>query len=136
MTVGKAHAGIASAGSNGLPVFSTPKQRTKSLRIAATTICLGFRRPAVDLIRQRLFLAELGNNSVGIIDVKTQTVIRTITGFEEPQGVGYVPSTDTLYVANAGDGSVQLFQGADLSPSGRIELGKDADNGVRFAVFG
>ncbi len=83
---------------------------------------------AVDLARQRLFVAELGNNSVGVIDMKTHTVIRTITGFKEPQGVGYVPSTDTLYVANAGDGSVQLFRGADLLPDGRIELGKDADN--------
>ena len=59
---------------------------------------------------------------------KAQKVIRTITGLKEPQGVGYVPSTDTLYVSNAGDGSVHLFQGADLSPSGRIELGDDADN--------
>ena len=83
---------------------------------------------AVDPGRQRLFVAELGNNSVGVIDLKERKVIRTITGFKEPQGVGYVPSTDTLYVANAGDGSVRLFQGADLSPSGRIDLGDDADN--------
>lgn len=83
---------------------------------------------AADLGRQRLFVAELGNNSVGVIDLKTQKVIRTITGLHEPQGVGYVPSTDMLYVSDAGDGSVQLFQGADLLPSGRIELGVDADN--------
>jgi YVTN family beta-propeller protein len=83
---------------------------------------------AVDLGRQRLFVAELGNNSVGVIDLKTDKVIRTITGLKEPQGVGYVPSTDTLYVANAGDGSVQLFEGADFAPGGRIELGDDADN--------
>ena len=83
---------------------------------------------AVDLGRQRLFVAELGNNSVGVIDLKAGKVIRTIAGLQEPQGVGYVPSTDTLYVANAGDGSVRLFQGADLSPSGRIQLGDDADN--------
>ncbi len=83
---------------------------------------------AVDLGRQRLFVAELGNNSVGVIDLKTLKVIRTITELREPQGVGYVPSTDTLYVSNAGDGSVHLFQGADLSSSGRIELGDDADN--------
>lgn len=83
---------------------------------------------AVDLAGQRLFLAELGNNSVGVVNVRTQKLIRTITGFKEPQGVGYVPSTDTLYVANAGDGSVRLFQGVDLSPSGSIELGQDADN--------
>src|ERR1700680_3902332 len=36
---------IAIAGSKGLPVFSTPKHSTNSLRIAATTICLGLRRP-------------------------------------------------------------------------------------------
>ena len=36
---------IAIAGSNGLPVFRTPKHSTNSLRIAATTICLGLRRP-------------------------------------------------------------------------------------------
>src|ERR1700730_7675265 len=35
----------ANAGSNGFPVFRTPKQSTNSLRIAATTICLGLRRP-------------------------------------------------------------------------------------------
>jgi DNA-binding beta-propeller fold protein YncE len=63
-----------------------------------------------------------------VIDLRTQTVIRTIYGLKEPQGVGYLPSADMLYVANAGDGSVRLFQGADLSPSGRINLGDDADN--------
>src|SRR5262249_57811560 len=36
---------IAIAASKGLPVFSTLKHSTKSLRIAATTICLGLRRP-------------------------------------------------------------------------------------------
>src|SRR3954469_8910751 len=36
---------IAIAASKGLPVFSTPKHSTKSWRIAATTICLGLRRP-------------------------------------------------------------------------------------------
>ena len=83
---------------------------------------------AVDPGRQRLFVAELGNNSVGVIDLKERKLIRTIAGFAEPQGVDYVPSTDTLYVANAGDGSVRLFTGADLAPSGRIDLGDDADN--------
>jgi YVTN family beta-propeller protein len=83
---------------------------------------------AVDLDRQRLFVAELGNNSVGVIDLKERKLIANIAGLREPQGVGYVPSTDTLYVANAGDGSVRLFQGPDLAPAERIELGDDADN--------
>jgi len=83
---------------------------------------------AIDLDRQRLFVAELGNDSVGVIDLKERKLSRTITGLSAPQGVGYVRSTDTLYVANAGDGSVHLFQGAELTPNGRIELDDDADN--------
>ena len=83
---------------------------------------------AVDWKRQRLFVAELGNDSLGIIDLANRKLIRTITGLKEPQGVGYESSTDTLYVANAGDGSVRLFEGSDYNAAGRIELGSDADN--------
>src|SRR5712672_2072461 len=83
---------------------------------------------AVDLKRQRLFVAELGNNSVGIIDLPGQKVVRRLPGLKEPQGVGYEPTTDMLYVANAGDGSVRLFEGSDYKTTGRIDLGSDADN--------
>jgi YVTN family beta-propeller protein len=83
---------------------------------------------AVDLKRQRLFVAELGNDSVSIVDLANRSVIRTLEGLNEPQGVGYEPSTDTLLVANARDGSVQLFEGNTYAAKGRIELGKGADN--------
>jgi hypothetical protein len=83
---------------------------------------------AIDLNRQRLFIAELGNNSVGVVDLQERKTIRTLTQLEEPQGIGYVPSTDTVYIANARDGSVRLFQGGNLAPIGRIMLGDDADN--------
>jgi len=83
---------------------------------------------AVDLKRQRLFVAELGNDSVGIVDLPNRKLISRIPGLKEPQGVGYEPSTDMLYVANAGDGSVRLFEGSDYKTTGRIELGSDADN--------
>src|SRR2546429_717249 len=83
---------------------------------------------AIDAARQRLYVAELGNDSVGVIDLKDSKTVRTITGLREPQGIGYVSSSDTLYVANAGDGSVRLFHGAELSPVAQIALGEDADN--------
>jgi DNA-binding beta-propeller fold protein YncE len=83
---------------------------------------------AVDLARQRLFVAELGNDTVGIVDLNGRKVIRTLDGMKEPQGVAYLPSTDTLYVANGGDGSVRLFRGPDYAAAGRIDLGDDADN--------
>jgi DNA-binding beta-propeller fold protein YncE len=83
---------------------------------------------AIDLKRQRLFVAELGNDSVGIIDLANRKLLQRIKGLKEPQGVGYEASTDILYVANAGDGSVRLFEGNDYKPAGQIELGSDADN--------
>src|SRR5215813_10824392 len=83
---------------------------------------------AVDLTQQRLFVAELGNDTVGIVDLNGRKVIRTLEGLAEPQGVAYLPSTDTLYIANGGDGSVRLFRGADYKASGQIDLGDDADN--------
>lgn len=83
---------------------------------------------AVDLKRQRLFVAELGNDSVGVVDLAANTVLKTITGLSEPQGVAYEPSTDTLYVANARDGSVHLYEANEYKATGRVELGSDADN--------
>jgi DNA-binding beta-propeller fold protein YncE len=83
---------------------------------------------AVDLGRQRLFVAELGNDTLGVVDLAGGKVLRTVTGFKEPQGVAYVGFADSIYVANAGDGSVRVLRGDDLAPIGRIELGDDADN--------
>jgi YVTN family beta-propeller protein len=83
---------------------------------------------SIDLKRQRLFVAELGNDTVGVVDLAAGKVLRTITGLSEPQGVAYVPFADSIFVANAGDGSVGVLRGEDLAPIGRIELGDDADN--------
>jgi DNA-binding beta-propeller fold protein YncE len=83
---------------------------------------------AIDLKRQRLFVAELGNDSLGVVDLAARSLLRTITGLNEPQGVGYEPSTDTLYVANARDGSVRLYEASEYKSIGRVELGNDADN--------
>jgi DNA-binding beta-propeller fold protein YncE len=60
----------------------------------------------IDERRQRLFVAKLGNNRLGVVDLAAGKVMRTIDGLSEPQGVAYVPLTDSVYVANGGDGSV------------------------------
>jgi DNA-binding beta-propeller fold protein YncE len=83
---------------------------------------------AADLARHRLFVAELGNDTVGVVDFDAQKVVHRIAGLKEPQGVAYIQMNDSLYVANGGDGSVPVFSGPDYSPSGRIDLGADADN--------
>jgi hypothetical protein len=83
---------------------------------------------AIDLGRQRLILAELGNNSVEVIDLAMGKVLHRISGLNEPQGVAYSQRDDVILVANGGDGTVRLFTAADFVPIGSIPLGDDADN--------
>jgi hypothetical protein len=90
---------------------------------------------AIDLERKRLFVSELGANSVAVVDLQSGQVIRQIDGLHEPQGIGYSPGTDLVAIASGGDGSVRLFKADDLTPAGAIELGDDADN-VRSAGAG
>jgi len=86
---------------------------------------------AIDAKRGHLFIAELGNNTVGVIDPAKRAVIHRITGLSEPQGIAFLDAQDTVYVANGGDGSVRLYRGNDFVERGRIALGSDADN-IRF----
>jgi YVTN family beta-propeller protein len=83
---------------------------------------------AYDAARNRLFVAELGNNSLGVVDVQARKVIHRISGLKEPQGAGYHKAADAIYVANGGDGSVRVYRGADFAPAGIVALGNDADN--------
>jgi DNA-binding beta-propeller fold protein YncE len=82
----------------------------------------------IDVKRRRLLVAELGNNSLGVVDLAAGNVLRRISSLREPQGVAYVPSSDSVLVANTGAGSVRVLRGEDLTSIGRIELGDDADN--------
>src|ERR1700756_137659 len=59
---------------------------------------------AVDLRRGRLFVAELGNNTVDVVELAAGHVIHRIEGLKEPQGIAYSPRSDIVAVANASDG--------------------------------
>ncbi len=83
---------------------------------------------AVDVAGKRLFVAELGNGSVEIIDLQTRKVIHRLAGLHEPQGVAYLPDSRLIAVSSAGDGTVQFFDGASYAPRGVVALGEDADN--------
>src|SRR5262245_3028256 len=98
-----------------------------------TKIALGDVKGRIDHLafdpgRKRLFVAELGNNSVAVVDIAQRKVMQRLSDLKEPQGIGYVSSTDTLYVASGGDGTLRMFAGGDFARLGRIDLGEDADN--------
>src|SRR5215216_4140168 len=123
-------------GAAALPLVTTPlaAQTVEALPLELEAkIPLGDVKGRIDHLafdpkRHRIFVAELGNGSVGVVDLNDRKVIHVISGLNEPQGVGYVPSTDTLYVASGGDGSVRVFQAEDYTAVGQIDLGDDADN--------
>jgi hypothetical protein len=83
---------------------------------------------SADPKRRRLFVSALGNNSLEVIDVFAGRVIHSIEGLAEPQGPLYVPGVDKLYVANAEDGNVRVYDGATYTLRKTISFGNDPDN--------
>src|SRR5262252_4622118 len=90
---------------------------------------------AVDLKRNRLFVAELENDTVAVVDLDGSKVLEVLSGLSNPQGLGYHAPTDALYVANGGDGTLAIFRGDDYRVTVRMPLGEDADN-VRVDAVG
>lgn len=82
----------------------------------------------IDISGQRLFVAELGNDSVDVIDLKTGKRIISINGLHEPQGIAYVQDVNKVFVANGGDGTVEIFDSKNYSLVKTISLSSDADN--------
>src|SRR6185369_5079438 len=90
---------------------------------------------ALDIDGQRLFVAELGNNTVGVIDLKQRKVAQRLEGLDEPQGTAWSPQRSMLYVASGGDGTLRSFTGRGLAKGLVVKLGDDADN-VRVDAAG
>ena len=83
---------------------------------------------AVDVRRGRLFIAELGDDFVAVVDLSSRKLARRITGLKEPQGVAYSRELDRLFIANGGTGAIEIREGDELTHVGEIALGDDADN--------
>lgn len=86
---------------------------------------------SIDVKKQRLFVAALGNDTVEVIALNAGKQMHTISGLAEPQGVLYLPAVNRLYVANGRDGSLRIYNGSSFNSLKSIQLGDDADN-VRY----
>jgi len=80
--------------------------------------------------RRLLIFAGLGNNTVEIVNTFEGKVVQSIKGLDEPQGVLYVPEFNKIFVANAGNGTVKVYDGKTYALRKSIALGdeSDADN--------
>jgi DNA-binding beta-propeller fold protein YncE len=86
---------------------------------------------AADSSGQRLFVCALGNNSLEVIDLRNGERVHSITGLGAPQGVGYAPEVNRLFVANDKGGICKIYDGKSFQTVGELNLEDDADN-VRY----
>ncbi len=112
---------------------ATPIARTPPLLRQVTTIPMPgvegrIDHMALDDSGQRLFVVALGNNTVEVLDLRAGRRTRSLTGFREPQGVGWVAAPPRLFVANGDGGSCTMLDGRTLEALRTIPLGGDADN--------
>ena len=85
----------------------------------------------VNLKNQIAYVSALGNNSLEVVDIPGGKVIHSITGLSEPQGVGYIPQTNEILVANGGTGDCYFYNARSFEKTGTIHLNSDADD-VRY----
>lgn len=78
-----------------------------------------------------VYIAALGNNTVEVVDIQNGKVIHSIKGLDEPQGVGYIPQTNEIFVANGGNGDCYFYSAATFEKTATIHLSSDADD-VRY----
>lgn len=84
-----------------------------------------------DSKRHLIFVAALGNNTVEVVDFITKKVIHTIKDLDEPQGIAFIPDSNSIFIANGGNGECDVFNGDTLKKTASIKLSGDADN-VRY----
>jgi DNA-binding beta-propeller fold protein YncE len=81
---------------------------------------------ALDAKRDRLLVANQGNASLDIIDLKQGKLLKSIPDQQEIQGVLYVPGSDRIF-ATSGKGSCNVFDGESLKLLKSLPV-PDADN--------
>ncbi len=89
---------------------------------------------AFDSRNLTVFVAALGNNTVEVVDLKSNKVIHTIKGLHEPQGIKYIPENNIVFVANGENGECNIFNADTYQLITSVKMpGGDADN-VRYDV--
>jgi DNA-binding beta-propeller fold protein YncE len=120
------------------PAASQPPARDSASLVLTTRIPLPgvmgrIDHFTVDLKRRLVIFSGLGNNTVEIVNSFENKLVHTITGLDEPQGSLYVPEFDKLFVANAGNGTVKVYDGKTWTLRKSISLGEESDtDNVRY----
>ena len=76
----------------------------------------------VDVKGKRLFVAGLENGTLEVVDLQAGKRMRSIPGFNKPQGALYIPELNKLFVASGDDGMLRVFRGDTLDLVDSIQL--------------
>lgn len=82
----------------------------------------------IDVKDQIVYVAALGNNSVEVVSLKQGKVIHSIKGLDEPQGVGFIPQTNEIFIANGGNGACYFYNANTFEKTATVQLASDADD--------
>jgi DNA-binding beta-propeller fold protein YncE len=81
----------------------------------------------VDVRNKRLYVAGLENGSVEVVDLKLARWLRTMPGFQKPQGILFVSRLNKMFVASGDDGMVRVFSGRSFRLLDSIRLDRGAN---------
>jgi DNA-binding beta-propeller fold protein YncE len=104
-------------------------QETQALRLAQTIPMPNVKgridHMDVDVKGMRLFVAGLENGSLEVVDLKAGKWLKSVPGFQKPQGIAYVQSLNKVFVASGDDGMLRAFRGdtLELLDSIKLDLG-------------
>jgi len=86
---------------------------------------------AINLRNNVIYIAALGNNTVEVVDLNKASLVYSIKGLDEPQGICYIPVSNEIVIANGGNGKCMFYNASTYSLLSTIDVGGDADN-IRY----
>lgn len=108
---------------------------TPTLELVQTIVLKGpagvLDHAVLDTKHERLLVANKGNNTLDIVDLKAGKLLKQLPGQRGAQGVAYAPDLDRVFVALGTGGFCNVFDGTDYKLLKSIKFADDADN-VRY----
>ena len=109
----------------------SPAQSLQPLTLVGMTalpeITGDFDHFAVDLKRNRLFVAAEEHHTLEMFDLKTGKHLQSIGGVKTPHSIAYVPEKDELFIADGDDSACVVLSASDFHQVDRIPLAAGPD---------
>jgi WD40 repeat protein len=115
---------------NAQPDFGTEKLKLEQV-IDMPGVSGRIDHMAVNLKDKVLYVAALGNNTVEAIDLQKGTLLQSIKGVVEPQGLAYIPEQNEIAVASGSNGDCVFYNATTFQKVATVHLAGDADN-IRY----